>query len=112
MTKSKAGLWSLRIDVVGVKILVWIACLGRDADLTADAHLYFADRYRRLAEHHRLRGHVARAQRLDERAREHEDASGLDGPPFAAAIAMPRPTRFVSTNPVSKTSVNTPDDAA
>ena len=45
--------WSLRLDVLWARVLVWVASFGRDADLTPDAHFYFADRYRRLATHQR-----------------------------------------------------------
>ena len=100
------------MDVLSAKVLVWIASVGRDAELTRDAHLYFADRYSRLARIHRARGRAGRASALDRKAREHLHLSGWDGPPFAAAMALPRPRHLVMTDAVSRTSLDGPDDAA
>jgi hypothetical protein len=102
----------LVVDVLSAKVLVWIASVGRDAELTRDANLYFADRYSRLARIHRARGRVGRASELDRKAREHLDLSGWDGPPFAAAMGLPRPRHFVMTDAVSRTSLGGPDAAA
>jgi hypothetical protein len=105
--------WRLIADVVSAKVLVWVARFGRHAELTRDAHLYFADRYRRLSEVHRLRNDMPQALRLERKAEEHEHAAGYDGgPPYAAAMALPRPRRFVTTNAVSHTRMDGPDDAA
>ena len=57
-------MFGLAVDVLSAKALVWIASVGRDAELTRDAHLYFADRYSRLARIHRARGRTARAASL------------------------------------------------
>ena len=103
---------ALAADVVFTRVLVWIASVGRSAELTRDAHLYFADRYARLARVHRGAGRAGRAYDLERKAREHLDAAGLDGPPHAAAMAMPRPRRFVMTGAVSRTRLDGPDDAA
>jgi hypothetical protein len=46
------------------------------------------------------------------RADEHYKAGGDGGPPYAAAMAMPRPRRFVYTDAVSHTRLDGPDDAA
>ena len=102
----------LTADLLFAKLLVWVAMVGRDADLTQDAHLYFADRYSRLAQVHRLKGRASRTRDLERKAREHLDAAGFDGPPYAAAMALPRPRRFVITDEVSRTSLDGPDDAA
>lgn len=91
---------------------MWIASVGRDVELTPGAHLYFADRYLRLARVHRRVGRVARAVVLENKARAHLEQSGDDGPPFAAAMAMPRPTRFIRTDAVGHASTRGPDDAA
>ena len=37
---------------------------------------------------------------------------GVDGPPYAAAMAMPRPSRFIRTHAVSRNRFPGPDDAA
>lgn len=102
----------LTVDVLSARLLVWIASVGRDAELTRDAHLYFADRYSRLARVHRARGRASRASELERQACEHLDLAGSDGPPFAAAMALPRPKRFLVTDAVSRTSLDGPDDAA
>jgi len=102
--------WSLSLDLLSAKVLVWVAKAGRDAELTADAHLYFFDRYTRLAELHRARGGFSKASRLQAKAREHY--SGNDGPPYAAAMATSRPTRLIKTNAVSKSRLDGPPDAA
>lgn len=91
---------------------MWVASVGRDAELTRDAHLFFANRYSRLARVHRARGRMGRAVTLEQKAREHLDLSGSDDPPFAAAMAMPRPRQFVVTDAVSRTRLDGPDDAA
>lgn len=106
-------MFALAVDLLTARLLVWLASVGRDAELTPDAHLYFFDRYSRLASHHRARGRIARARRLGAKADEHyRAAGGTDGPPYAAAMAMPRPSRFIRTNAVSGTRVRDPDDAA
>jgi hypothetical protein len=102
----------LTADLLSAKVLVWIASVGRDAELTREAHLYFADRYSRLARVHRAGGRAGRAMDLERKAREHFDLAGPDGPPFAAAMGMPRPRRFVMTDAVSRTSLGGPDAAA
>jgi hypothetical protein len=107
------SLLSLSVDVLSAKVLVWVASAGRDAELTPEAHIYFFDRYRRLAQYHRVRGRLGRAKRLQAKADAHYEASGGgDGPPYAAAMAMPRPNRFVRTDAVSRNRVDGPDDAA
>jgi hypothetical protein len=103
--------WRIALDLVSAKVLVWIASVGRDVDLTPGAHIYFFDRYSELAEYHRCRGRAERAKRIDALAKQHYRSSGGDGP-YAAAMAMPRPRRFVRTNAVSRTNFSDPDDAA
>jgi hypothetical protein len=56
--------WPLRFDLMSAKVLVWVGSVGRDADLTRDAHLFFFDRYQRLAEFHRQHGDAAACERL------------------------------------------------
>jgi hypothetical protein len=102
----------LLLDVLSARVLVWVASVGRDAELTPDAHVYFFDRYRRLAAYHRTHGRAEKAKRLQARADEHCEAAGGDGPPYAAAMAMPRPRRFIRTDAVSRNRLDGPDDAA
>ncbi len=53
-----------------------------------------------------------KARGVAQKADEHYRAGGGDEPPFAAAMALPRPKRFVTTDAVSRISLDTPDDAA
>jgi len=110
---SAESLWALTVDLLSAKVLVWVASVGRDAELTPEAHVYFFDRYSRLAHYHRIHGRPDKAKRLQAKAEEHYRAGGgSDGPPYAAAMAMPRPTRFVRSEAVSHNRFNGPDDAA
>jgi hypothetical protein len=104
--------WRIAFDLLSAKLLVWVASVGRDAELTPEAHMYFFDRYRALAEFHRARGRHAKARRIQAKADEHYRAGGGDEPPYAAAMAMPRPSRFTRTDAVSRTHLDGPDDAA
>ena len=102
--------WSLELDLLSANVLVWVARAGREAELTSDAHLYFFDRYTRLAAIYRALGKFSKATRLEAKAREHHP--GDDGPPYAAAMAMSRPTQLLKTNAVSKSRFDGPPDAA
>jgi hypothetical protein len=102
----------LGLDLMTAKVLVWVATVGRDSELTSEAHSYFFDRYQRLADCHRRRGHRARARRLQAKADEHYRLGGGDGPPYAAAMAMPGPRQWVATDAVSRHQITGPDDAA
>lgn len=102
----------LGLELITSRALVWVATVGRDCELTPEAHFYFFDRYQRLADCHRRRGHRARARRLQAEADEHYRLSGGDGPPYPAAMAMPRPRQWLATDAVSRHQVETPDDAA
>ena len=104
--------WSLAGDLLSARALVWLASVGRDADLTPDGHRFFVDRYRRLANYHRTLGHPAKAFKYNSKADEHARALGGDEPPYAAAMAMPRPKRFVRVNAVSRSYPGGYDDAA
>jgi hypothetical protein len=104
--------WSLSLDLLSARALVWVVSVGRDAELTPEAHFYFFDRYRRLAQYHRAHGRFGKANRLQARADEHYQAGGGDGPPYAAAMAMPRPRRFIRTDAVSRHRLDGSDDAA
>ena len=104
--------WRIAVDLLTANILVWIASVGRDAELTPEAHRYFFDRYRALADFHRSRGRHAKAKRIQAKAEEHYRPGDEDGPPYAAAMAMPRPSRFIRTDAVSRTRFRGPDDAA
>lgn len=90
---------------------MWLASWGRDAELRPEAHLYFFERYSMLAQYHRERGRLEKARRFEAKAEAHR-VEPLDGPPYAAAMAMPRPRRLVITNAVSSRTFDGPNDAA
>ena len=102
----------LSLDLMSAKVLVWMATVGRDGVLTSDAHMYFYDRYHRLADHHRRRGRLAWARRLEAKAAEHYTPDGTPNGPYAAAMALPRPRQLVRTDAVSRIHLDEPDDAA
>ena len=105
------SIFRLRTDVMTARLLVWVASVGRESELTSEAHLYFWDRYRRLADYHRKRGHEAKARQLQAKADEHHRLCDGDGPPYAAAMAMPRPRRWLALDAIGR-GVNGSDDAA
>jgi hypothetical protein len=109
--ESSDSRWSLIVDLLSAKLLVWMASVGRDADLTPEAHRYFFDRYSRLARLHRRRGHLERAKQLEAKASAHWFGEDPE-PPYAAAMAMPRPRQLVRTDAVSRQRFDPPDDAA
>ena len=74
--------WGLTIDLAFANVLVWLARFGREGELTREAHLYFFDRYSRLASYHRGRGHAAKAARFDAKAESHHVDEFDSGPPF------------------------------
>jgi hypothetical protein len=74
-----------------------------------DSHLFFYDRYSDLAEYHRLKGRIAKADRLTAIAEGYyQAASDDDDEPEAAAMAMPVPRPRIRTNAVSTTRVPKP----
>jgi hypothetical protein len=98
-----AAIWAharLLIDILSMKLLVW--ALGRDRELL-DSHLFFFDRYSDLADYHRSRGRIAKADRLAALAEAYYQAAPDDEPPYAAAMAMPVPRPPLNTNAVSTT---------
>ena len=101
VSEPEESVWKLRFDVATAKVVVWILSGGHDVELADDSHLYLFDRYSRLADHYRRRGHNKRAHRLQAIADEHYEMGGGD-PPRAAAMAMPRPRRWMSTDAVSR----------
>ena len=106
------GIWTharLVVDLLSMRLLVW--AVGRDGELL-DSHLFFFDRYSDLADYHRARGRTAKADRLAAIAEAHYQAApGDDEPPLkTAAMAMPVPRPWISTNAVSPTRVPDVDD--
>ena len=93
----------LVLDILSMKLFVRL--FGRDGELL-DSHLFFYHRYTELAEYHRARGRVRKADRLEAIAEVHYQAAPDDDPPRkTAAMAMPVPRPWTSTNAVSTTGV-------
>lgn len=111
--RSVDSWFALSIDLLSARVLVWIASAGRDCELTREAHAYFFDRYRRLAQYHRARGRIGKARQFQAKADAHYRAGGGgEGPPYAGAMAMQRPSRYIRTEAVSRNRMEGPDDAA
>jgi hypothetical protein len=102
------------LDIASMKVFVWV--LGQLFTWAVDpnggildSHLFFYDRYSDLAEHHRLRGRTAKADRLTAIAEAYYQAApDDDDEPEAAAMAMPVPRPPIRTNAVSTTRVPKP----
>ena len=107
-----SAIWAhlrLLADIFSMKLFVWL--LGHDGELL-DSHLFFFDRYSDLADYHRVRGRLAKADRLTAIAEAHYQAAPDDDePPEAAAMAMPVPRPPVNTNAVSTKRVTKPRPA-
>jgi hypothetical protein len=89
----------LLLDILSMKLFVWM--LGRNGELL-DSHLFFFDRYSALADYHRLKGRIAKAEKLAAIAETYYQAAPDDDePPEAAAMAMPVPQPAVNTNAVA-----------
>jgi hypothetical protein len=101
-------------DIASMKVFVWV--LGQLFTWAVDSnggildsHLFFYDRCSDLAEHHRLRGRITKADRLAAIAEAYYQAApDDDDDPEAAAMAMPVPRPLVRTNAVSTASVPKP----
>jgi hypothetical protein len=104
--------WRLRWDLWSTNVLLRLALASGRGDTRPEVHLYLADLYGRLAAHHRRAGHPNTARRLQTKSDEHWLDGGGDGPPYAAAMAMPRPGAPVLVDAISHHHVHGPDDAA
>ena len=111
------SIWShalLVVDIVLMKMFVWVlgelfAWAVDPSGGVLDSHLFFFDRYSDLAEYHRLKGRIAKADRLAAIAEVYYQAAPDDDePPEAAAMGMPVPRAPVNTNAVSTTRVTKP----
>jgi hypothetical protein len=96
----------LLIDIFAMK--VFVRMFGQTGELL-DSHLFFFDRYSELADYHGRKGRIAKADRLAAIAEAHYQAApGDDVEPPAAAVAMPEPQPWTSTNAVSTRGVKEP----
>ena len=111
----KESPWRLRADLVSARVLLWVASAGRRGEPTPEVHLYLFHRYWYLADHYAHHGKIRKARRLRAKATAHfkrGGGGGPGGPPFAAALAMPRPMRPTFIDAVSKRRLPRGDDAA
>lgn len=106
------SIWShtlIVLDIASMKVFVWV--LGEMFTWAVDqnggvldSHLFFYDRYSDLAEYYRLKGRIAKADRLSAIAEAYYQAApDDDDEPEAAAMAMPVPRPLIRTNAVSTT---------
>ena len=103
--------WKLQAEILTARLLIWIGRVGRAADASREAHLYLAVHYDLLAHHYVRRCRYVKARRFACLAAEHYRAGGWDGPPYAAAMAMPVPERWVVVNAVSAQRLSSADVA-
>jgi hypothetical protein len=102
-TKAQANsVWKLRADLASARALLWVAGAGSRGEPTPEVHLYLYDRYWRLAQHHEHAGHARRAAALRRKAELHYAQSGHDGPPYAAALALPSTRPSVLTSAIGR----------
>ena len=80
------GHFRLLLDILSVKAFVWM--FGKNDELL-DSHLFFFDKYSDLADYHRSRGRIGKANRLAAIAESHCQLAPDDDPTEAAAMAMP-----------------------
>lgn len=105
--------WRLRYELLSTHVLLKLAQAASGGGAPRpEVHLFLADRYERLAHYHRRRGAAGRARELAAKAEWHYHESGLDDPPRAAAMAMPRPRPHVFTDARGRPLRRPPDDAA
>jgi hypothetical protein len=104
------SVWQVRWDIASTWVLVrFVSPLG-GRELRPEVHLFLADRYSRLAQHHRRVGHVQPALALERKAKDHLRLGGGDLPP-AVALAMPVPRPAVPVSAIGRPEGG-PDDAA
>ena len=99
------------LDIFSIKIFVWI--FGRNGE-SLDSHLFLFDKYSDLADYHRSRGRIARADKLAAIAELHFELAPDDDPPEAAAMAVEAAPRKIRTTAVAtagfkKSSRQTPE---
>lgn len=102
--------WRLRQELLWARALVWMAQRARGGELLPEVHLFFADRYGRLARCYSHRGNPRKARLCDDLAAFHWNASGPNSPKAKAAV-MPIPARPTFTRVVARYPAH-PDDAA
>lgn len=103
-------MWShavLVADILSIRLLVWLLGLlfaetVNDAGGILDSDLFFHDRYTRLAAYHHSKGRVATSHRFAVLAGAYRRPTPDDDDPLpAAAMAMPVPRCWITTNAVA-----------
>ena len=112
-SSSDPSPWRLRYDLLSIRVLLAVANARQLGSPKPEVHLFLADRYERLADHHGRLGARIRAQHLAEKARWHYAQAGFDDFPRAAAMAMPVPRPRIFTDARGRyLDSHGPDDAA
>ena len=93
-TSPSDTIWRLRVDLVSAKALLFVGSSAAEEEIEPDVHLFFYDRYWRLATLYEKAGRRRRAAKLRARAEHHLSFCPRGGPPYAAASAaqVPRPS--------------------
>lgn len=84
----------LLFDIFSIKVIVWM--FGRNGELL-DSHLFLFEKYSELADYHRSRDRIGKADRLTAIAELHFRLAPDDDPPEAVAMAMPSALRMTRT---------------
>jgi hypothetical protein len=101
----------LRIDILVAHLLLFVAKAGKPGEPNSDVCFYLGNRYLRLAEKYQRSGASSKSLRLRGKAEKY--LGPLQGPPYAAAMAMPIPRRPTFTAAIGwRTRKGPPDDAA
>ena len=106
------SIWRLRLDLASAKALMFVGASLSDEDVDPDVHLFFYDRYWRLAALHERAGHKRRAATLRTRAEHHFAFCHGDGPPHEAATVAQAPRPSIRTLAFGRDARDNPDDAA
>jgi len=93
---------TLWVDLLSANVLVWVATFASDGTLSPDTPDYFVNRYRRLAARHLRLGHRRLASHLEAKADTHCLPDDGGEPPYAAAMALPVPRRYLFVDAVSR----------
>ena len=110
-TPEQDSIWRLRLDLASAKALMLVGSSHPEEDIDPNVHLFFYDRYWRLASLHEKAGRTRRAAVLRARA-EHHLGFCHGGPPYAAAMAAPAPRPSMRTLAFGRAASDNSDDAS
>jgi hypothetical protein len=109
---ERDSIWRLRLDLASAKALILVGSSPSEADIDPNVHLFFYDRYWRLASLHEKAGRTQRAAALRVRAEYHFKFCRGGGPPHEAAMAARAPRPSIRTLAFGRDARDNPDDAA